>query len=155
MAQRFVELTDVESNRSVWIDADCIVSMRETLHGSHLEATAVTFKVGNMREVVVVRQVPTTILYMLGMSVQTPTKAKGAPSGTIAIVGGPAAQQWLRDNATLVGNRWHRNTDGARCIVGNDEKRFVGLVFDEVLPQEDADHNVVAHALSRRKVVTP
>lgn len=149
MAQRFVELTDAETNRAVWIDADAIVAMRETIHGNHIEVTALTYKVGNMREVAVVKQQPSAILYMMGQPVQTPTGLRL----TVALVGGERARFWLHEHATLAGSRWHRNSDGARCVVGNEEKRFVGLTFDEVLAFDDADPDVVRHVMGRSKAV--
>lgn len=67
MAQRFVELTDAETNRAVWLDAESIVAMRVTLGGKHAaEVTEVTFKAGNVATLVMVKQAPMSILACAG-----------------------------------------------------------------------------------------
>ncbi len=148
MAQRFVELTDAETNRAVWLDVESIVAMRVTMGGRlATEVTEVTYKAVTMSEVVMVKEMPGKILERAGLlSPEAPT-----PTTTIAVVG-PHTQSWLSEYAESRGGRWFRKSDGARCVVGNEAKRFIGMTFDEVLSLDGADADVIRHVMGRKVV---
>lgn len=148
MAQRFIELTDAETNRAVWIDPECIAVLRVVMREKepYSDVTAVTYKVGTMREVAVVKQMPGEILELAGMKVLTPERAPLGHRTTVAVVAPhEVAMDWCRQHATCKDGRWHRNVDGAVVVIGNAPHRFVGHVFDEVLTLSGADPYTADH----------